>query len=425
MSHAIRFHHVHKRYRLGVYTGSLRSTLASLLSRNREEGTTNIWALKDVSFEIAPGESVGLVGPNGAGKSTTLRLIAGITRPTSGEISVNGRVSTLLELGAGFHPELTGRENIFLYGSILGLSRREVQKAFDSIVAFSELERFLDTPLKRYSSGMYVRLAFAVAAHVYPDILLVDEVLAVGDAGFRQKCMDRMAELLQAGTTLLFVSHSSHMVQTVCQRAIYLRGGKLIKDGESSAVLRMYEHDLRRARTIAAQTTHEADDVSSEALEITDISVLDLQGRHREAFEYFDGAKIQVRYRAHTPVERPILHIRLFRDDGVACFTVRSNQPNAQLTDITLAGEGEFALRIEPLQLYGGAYRAQVAITDRSNAAVMARGHSPWFQVDGPGNIDIANERLGIYVPYTAWEVNGRIWEPPSPMPTPLASRHE
>ncbi len=368
---------------------------------------TELWALKDVSFEIVPGEAVGLVGPNGAGKSTALRLLADITKPTSGRITVNGRVAALLELGAGFHPELTGRENILLYGSILGLKRREVQRAFDSIIAFSELERFLDTPLKRYSSGMYVRLAFAVAAHVNPDILLVDEVLAVGDAGFRQKCMDRMAELRRAGTTLVFVSHSPHMVRAVCERAIYLLNGKCMLDGDVEEVLRVYEHDLRRIRMIAVQAGPQVENERNDAIEITDITIVDLDGCLRDAFDYHEGAKIKVAYQAPTAISAPIVHIRLFRDDGTACFTVRSNQCDAPLNGVTLVGKGEFALQLSPLQLYGGSYRAQVAIVDNSNAVVMAMGYSPWFQVDGPGGIDIANERLGIYVPDSAWELDG------------------
>ena len=392
MTYTIRFDKVSKRYRLGLGAGSLRSALVTLFSRHTGTDRTALWALKDVSFEIAPGEAVGLIGPNGAGKSTTLRLLADITRPTSGRIAVNGRVSALLQLGAGSHQELTGRENVFLYGSILGLKRREIQSAFDSIVAFSELERFLDTPLKRYSSGMYVRLAFAVAAHVNPDILLVDEVLAVGDAGFRQKCMDRMAELRRAGVTLLFVSHNAHMVRTVCDRAIYLLNGKVMQEGDVEEVLRTYEHDLRRTRMIAAQTGSQVENETNGEIEITDIAVLDLDERPREAFDYHEGAKIKVAYRAPTAISSPILHVRLFRDDGTACFTVRSNQSDAPLRGVTLAGKGEFALRLSSLQLYGGSYRAQVAIVDNSNTVVIAMGYSPWFQVDGPGNIEIANE---------------------------------
>lgn len=402
---AIRFDHVSKRYWLGDHRASLRSALAGLFSPRRGAERAELWALRDVSFEIAAGEAVGLVGPNGAGKSTILRLLAGITRPTRGHIITEGRVSALLELGAGFHPELTGRENIFLYGSILGLSRREIQQAFDSIVAFAELERFLETPLKRYSSGMHVRLAFAVAAHLQPNILLVDEVLAVGDAAFRQKCMQRMAELRQSGVTLMFVSHNAHMVQATCRRALYLSRGQVVRDGGVEEVIRAYEADLRRSG-VAAMPGAQASGDTTEVIELVDIAVTGLDGRVRDVFDYHEGARIQVTYVAHSPVVSPILHVRLWREDGTPCFTVRSNQRDAPLEVGTLLGKGRFALRLSSLQLYGGSYRAQVAIVDRSNAIRMAMGYSPWFQVSGPGML--AREMMGVYVPHAAWELNGQ-----------------
>jgi lipopolysaccharide transport system ATP-binding protein len=406
MSFAVRFEGVSKRYRLGVLgAGSLRSALTGLFARGAWDDRRVLWALKDVSFTVAPGEGVGLVGANGAGKSTALRLIAGITRPTEGTIRVNGRLATLLELGSGFHPELTGRENIFLYGSILGLKRREVQQAFDSIVAFSELERFLDTPLKRYSSGMYVRLAFAVAAHIEPDILLVDEVLAVGDAGFRQKCLDRMRALRRGGTTLLFVSHNAHMVQAVCERAVHLQQGQVVGDGSAEEVMRAYERTLRRLAMSDRRGGKQRVEMAVGAIEIMDVSAVDAQGQPRELFDYTDTAKIQVRYRAREAIIQPILHVRLWRDDNTPCFTVRSNQPSSRLGGFTLAGEGSFALNLTPLQLHGGSYRAEVVVVDSTNTTRLAMGHSPWFRVDGPGNP--TKEKMGVYVPMTSWEVNG------------------
>jgi len=211
----IQFQHVSKRYNLGMTRTSLPTAVyqwgKSLLqpSKNGERRQKQyLWAIKDVSFDLQRGESLALIGPNGAGKTTILKLLAGITTPTSGNININGKLSALIELGAGFHPDLSGRENIFLNGAILGLTRAEIQRKFDEIVAFSELEKFIDTPVKRYSSGMAVRLGFAVAASIDPDILLVDEVLAVGDAAFRQKCMDRIRTMLNQGTSIIFVSHA-------------------------------------------------------------------------------------------------------------------------------------------------------------------------------------------------------------------------
>ncbi|HXH72092.1 MAG TPA: ABC transporter ATP-binding protein, partial [Mariprofundaceae bacterium] len=198
------------------------------------------WALKDVSFDVQPGEVVGIIGRNGAGKSTLLKILSRITEPTTGEIGIRGRVASLLEVGTGFHTELTGRENIFLNGAILGMSRQEIGRKFDEIVDFAEVERFLDTPVKRYSSGMYVRLAFAVAAHLEPEILIVDEVLAVGDAQFQNKCMGRMKEVGQEGRTVLFVSHNIGAVNALCTKGMLLERGEVAAIGEVESVLANY-----------------------------------------------------------------------------------------------------------------------------------------------------------------------------------------
>src|SRR6267378_741611 len=198
------------------------------------------WALKDVSFEVKQGDVVGIIGRNGAGKSTLLKILSRITEPTSGRIHIKGRIASLLEVGTGFHPELTGRENIFLNGAILGMSKVEIKRKFDEIVAFSEIEKFLDTPVKRYSSGMYVRLAFAVAAHLEPEILIVDEVLAVGDAGFQKKCLGKMSEVAGHGRTVLFVSHNIGAVRTLCSTGILLKNGSLVMSGPIADVTTAY-----------------------------------------------------------------------------------------------------------------------------------------------------------------------------------------
>jgi lipopolysaccharide transport system ATP-binding protein len=221
---------------------------AKALFQNRKPETGNrksveeFWALKDVAFEIKQGEAVGIIGRNGAGKSTLLKLLSRITEPTTGRIRVRGRVASLLEVGTGFHPELTGRENIFLNGAILGMQRAEIRKKFDEIVAFAEVEKFLDTPVKRYSSGMYMRLAFAVAAHLEPEILVVDEVLAVGDAQFQKKCLGKMREVKGSGRTVLFVSHNLAAIQSLCTRGILLTKGRLSVDAEVQSCISEYEH---------------------------------------------------------------------------------------------------------------------------------------------------------------------------------------
>jgi lipopolysaccharide transport system ATP-binding protein len=229
-----------------VLDRAMRSPFQWLQARKKQKKNEReeFWALKDVSFEINRGDVVGIIGRNGAGKSTLLKVLSRITEPTSGRITLKGRVASLLEVGTGFHAELTGRENIFLNGAILGMSQAEIKRKFDEIVAFSEVERFLDTPVKRYSSGMYTRLAFAVAAHLEPEILIVDEVLAVGDAGFQKKCLGKMQEVSQSqGRTVLFVSHNMGAVTNLCKSAIWLQGGKLREFGEARAIVQNYLTD--------------------------------------------------------------------------------------------------------------------------------------------------------------------------------------
>lgn len=232
---------VAKSYQLGRSRGyaSLREKLSSAF-RPRRPPSETFWALDDISFQIEAGQAVGIIGRNGAGKSTLLKILSRITAPTRGEIRLRGRVASLLEVGTGFHPELTGRENIVLNGAIMGMSRAEVRSSFDEIIAFAEVEKFLDTPVKRYSSGMYVRLAFAVAAHLRPEILIVDEVLAVGDAAFQKKCLGKMQDVASGGRTVLFVSHNMAAVSRLCSRALLLRGGRIRLDGRVDSVISEY-----------------------------------------------------------------------------------------------------------------------------------------------------------------------------------------
>jgi lipopolysaccharide transport system ATP-binding protein len=218
--------------------GSFFGRLKSALPFNRRRDA--LWALRGVSFNVGQGEVIGIIGRNGAGKSTLLKILSRVTEPTEGEVRIRGRVGSLLEVGTGFHPELTGRENIFLKGSIMGMTKIEIQNKFDDIVDFSEIDRFLDLPVKRYSSGMYVRLAFSVAASLLPEILMVDEVLAVGDTGFRKKCIHRMAEIVQSGSTILLVSHNLTEIQMLAKRSIWIDSGRLMMDGPTDDVIQVY-----------------------------------------------------------------------------------------------------------------------------------------------------------------------------------------
>ncbi|HPA78753.1 MAG TPA: ABC transporter ATP-binding protein [Kiritimatiellia bacterium] len=245
-----------------------------------KEGNPEFWALKDVSFDVQPGEVIGIIGRNGAGKSTLLKILTRITEPTSGEAVIDGRVASLLEVGTGFHPELTGRENVFMNGTILGMKSREIAAKFDEVVAFSEMEKFIDTPVKRYSSGMYVRLAFAVAAHLDPEILLIDEVLAVGDASFQKKCIGKMGDVAKGGRTILFVSHNMAAVENLCSRAVWLENGGIRMIGDSAPVVDQYLGVLQGAgKTVALQDR--ADRQGSGRARILDFYITDMEGRRK------------------------------------------------------------------------------------------------------------------------------------------------
>ena len=242
---------------------SLSTAVRSSFSRIRGNGHVreDLWALKNVSFEVKPGEVMGVIGPNGAGKSTLLQILSRIVEPTSGYVELYGHVGSLLEIGTGFHPDLTGRENIFLNGAVLGMKRREINARFDEIVAFSGIERFLETPVKRYSSGMYVRLAFSVAAHFNPEILIIDEVLAVGDAEFQLKCFTKMREVIKSGRTILLVTHSMTVITQLCENALLINAGRLEKIGPAAEVVEYYENSINPIESLPATPTpiHQSD----------------------------------------------------------------------------------------------------------------------------------------------------------------------
>lgn len=296
---------------------------------------SEFWALKNISFNIRQGEMVGIIGRNGAGKSTLLKILSRITQPTLGKVRIRGRVASLLEVGTGFHPELTGRENIYLNGTILGMSRKEIQSKFDEIVAFSEIEKFLDTPVKRYSSGMYVRLAFAVAAHLEPEILVVDEVLAVGDAQFQKKCIGKMESVSKEGRTVLFVSHSMPTVTSLCSRAILLDQGKVIMDGEvSRAVLRYYSNgddSCAHARYEGVpRTTGGFNQEADSIVGLISLCVENEKGEISPSVDIHEKSKIRLKYRIFKKVKYPIApNLHFFRSDGFCAFVSFLSEPEA------------------------------------------------------------------------------------------------
>jgi lipopolysaccharide transport system ATP-binding protein len=271
------------------------------------------WALRDVSFDIKQGDRVGIIGRNGAGKSTLLKILSRITEPTSGRVSIKGRVASLLEVGTGFHPELSGRENIFLNGAILGMSKAEIKNKFDEIVAFAEVEKFLDTPVKRYSSGMYVRLAFAVAAHLESEILIVDEVLAVGDAQFQKKCLGKMEEVGKDGRTVLFVSHNMAMISNLCQKGIFLEGGKISTQGEVSKVIQQYYQNSNKKNEVFNRR------IGSEAVELLSVELVGLRGNLETTIH--DEITIRMKYKIKKAIDaRCVPNFHFFAPDGSYIF---------------------------------------------------------------------------------------------------------
>jgi lipopolysaccharide transport system ATP-binding protein len=319
------------------------------------------WALKDVSMEVQPGEIVGIVGRNGAGKSTLLKILSRITEPTEGRVELRGRLGSLLEVGTGFHPELTGRENIYLNGAILGMSRREISRQFDSIVAFAEIDQFLDTPVKRYSSGMYVRLAFAVAAHIMPETLLIDEVLAVGDAAFQKKCLGKMGEVARQGRTILFVSHHAAAVEALCRTGVLLERGRLAYCGPIDVVLRRYMQSLQGpARTLDA-----ADDGA--AVSFRSVELLRNGGERTETLQTGDAVTVRVQLELRRPQKGIYLGVGLLDDWGRVVSALHSREAGLTL-DQELNDVLQLEVEIPQLLLLPGLFHVRLIAVAREGA---------------------------------------------------------
>lgn len=368
MKPIIKVEKVSKQYRLGARDASyqtLRDTLATAIRsplgnlRGRSAAKREmIWALRDVSFEVEQGEVLGLIGHNGAGKSTLLKILSRITEPTDGRVELYGRLGSLLEVGTGFHPELTGRENIYLNGAILGMARAEIDRKLDAVVAFSGVEKFLDTPVKRYSSGMYVRLAFAVAAHMEPEILLVDEVLAVGDLAFQQKCLDHMKRLKQSGMTILLVSHNMSAIQTTCERSLYLHGGRIVEFGETASVIKTYRDTARKGRPATTQASPDGDDGSG--VRVLGFQMFGEDGECRRTFNFGERVRVQIDLHAARRVEAPIINIGFKRGDGILVCNFNNWYDKFQIDYI----EGDCRLEgwLPPLRLIPHYYEIYVYV---------------------------------------------------------------
>lgn len=311
---------------------------------SRPKKNEEFWALTNISFSVNKGERIGIIGHNGAGKSTLLKIFSRITTPTEGEIMIKGKVSSLLEVGTGFHPELTGRENVYLNGAILGMSKNEIDKKFDTIVQFSEVDKFIDTPVKKYSSGMYVRLAFAVAAHLDPDILIVDEVLAVGDMKFQQKCLGKMGKVSDEGRTILYVSHNMSTVQQLCSRVIVLDKGKVIFDGDVDKGIQIYMDNVKETSTYVDFTNIKRMSHLRENRPVDMISV-ELIGKQTCIFSEEEIMKLSLRWKYNRKVDNLCLRIEIRYADGTSVGTSFINNIGSGLTDQIDAKEFEFDTR--------------------------------------------------------------------------------
>jgi lipopolysaccharide transport system ATP-binding protein len=357
---SIRCEKLSKRYQIGSPDPykTLRDTIASTFTRfksNSQNGNGYIWALQDVSCEIRRGEVVGIIGLNGAGKSTLLKILSRITTPTRGHAHIHGRVGSLLEVGTGFHPELTGRENIYLNGAILGMQKTEIDRKFDEIVAFAEVEKFLDTPVKRYSSGMYVRLAFGVAAHLETEVLLVDEVLAVGDAQFQKKCFQKMQEIGTQGRTILFVSHNMSAIRSICKQALIVEKGKVVAQGEIDATVDRYLSQVN-----ASQAAGEI--IDTKTFSVLSVQVVSAAG---PVIKTFDPVQVKVEFVPKSEIRDPGLYVSFLTMDSrrLTGLDLKDFMTTAPLP----AGEpAELGFTIESLPLLPGAYQVEIHLKDMS-----------------------------------------------------------
>jgi lipopolysaccharide transport system ATP-binding protein len=375
-------HGLSKRYVLGTMAGhdTLRDQLAhgakALLRtfksgpKPETNGAEEFWALRDISFELGRGEVLGVVGRNGAGKSTLLKLLSQITEPTDGEIRIRGRVASLLEVGTGFHPELTGRENVFLNGAVLGMTRREIRARFDQIVAFAEVEKFLDTPVKRYSSGMYVRLAFAVAAHLDPEILIVDEVLAVGDMQFQKKCMGKMEDVGKQGRTVLFVSHNMNVIESLCSRAILLDHGRLCMDDTARNVVKRCI-DETQTLPQGGQLANRADRRGNGKARAVSFRVLNEEGVEEPSMESGGNYVLAVEYENTTgeTLENVVVSIDFYDERKIRTLLLRTNFVDQNVT--LRPGRGTFRCALRDLPLANGGYTISIYMATRAETEML------------------------------------------------------
>ncbi|HSS20787.1 MAG TPA: ABC transporter ATP-binding protein [Pyrinomonadaceae bacterium] len=415
MEPVIKVEGLSKKYQIGAHRASystLRDALAqwaraAMQSGNSSPAAETIWALRDVSFEVSPGEVIGIIGRNGAGKSTLLKILSRITEPTSGRVQLYGRIASLLEVGTGFHPELTGRENIFLNGAILGMARAEIRRKFDEIVAFAEIEKFIDTPVKFYSSGMHVRLAFAVAAHLEPEILVLDEVLAVGDTAFQQKCLGKMRDVTRQGRTVLLVSHSMSTVSRLCKKTLWLDDGRLRETGPSDEVIQSYLS--ARGNALASYTRNGTEAPADSRVFITSGRILNHENQVAAVLDAQQPFSIEIEYEVKKTTlvwvgfsisTRDGADIMAATDGDVDIYASNPREPGAYKSTCHfpegLFNTGQWVLSLFAARTTGG----NVEILDYCEYALS-------FGVENPSGVGsyMPKSRVGVISPRLDWEL--------------------
>jgi len=436
----VRASKIYRRFSQRKQFATLKSALLtrSLISSLRPD--ERFTALNDVSITVPKGRTLGVIGRNGSGKSTLLKLVAGISKPTAGTVRVEGRISALIELGAGFHPEISGRENVFINGIMLGLSKREVARRFDDIVEFAELRDFIDAPVKTYSSGMYMRLGFAVAIHVDPDVLLVDEVLAVGDEGFTHKCLDKFADFKRRGKTILLVTHSLGLVERFCDEALWLDAGRIKGSGDPKRIVDAYLTDIeqREERELAASDSRARESASaavispdepasavlpdnpvetatapadmfrategrwgSREVEITDVTIVSSDGQPGHVFQSGEPLEIHIRLRAPLAVDDFVVGVGLFNAEGICCYG--TNTSIEDLTAERLSGDAEAVFAIDALDLVEGTYKLDVGVHKQDGFPYDYHRLLYTFRVKSRA------KDVGIYRPKHAWRFTGDV----------------
>ncbi|MBU0762464.1 MAG: ABC transporter ATP-binding protein [Candidatus Altiarchaeota archaeon] len=390
---AIQVQHLSKKFNIPYEKTSTvyDSIMESLKGRKKYD---TLWALKNINFTVEKGESLGVIGGNGSGKSTLLKLIANILRPTQGTVQVHGKLTSFLELGVGFQQELTARENIYLYSKIMGLRRREIDEKLEEIIKFSELERFIDTKLKNFSSGMQVRLAFATAIQTDPQILLVDEVLAVGDMSFQQKCFDYFNQYVKEGRTMVFVTHDLSSVARFCRKTLLLKDGEMADYGETSKVIDTYIYNTKKM-----QEAKEKKDTrwGNQKAAITDVEFLDKFGNIRENFNHGDPLTIRIHYDVKEKLQKPTFGIAIHTDTGLHCYGTNTELKSYKVPAIE--GEGYIDAIVEKLLLAGGKYYVTVAIHSLDHT------HYDWINQKYYFNINPTLEGLGMFNLPVQWRL--------------------